>query len=292
MVEISTDLAISLIKRQFPQWAHLPIKQVEKGGWDNYTFHLGNAMSIRMPRDEGYAHQVDKEAYWLPKLQPHLSLPIPEPIAKGNPDENYPYGWSVNKWLEGDTLSHNNITDINEIAYELSGFLKELQSIEAIDGPPGGEHNYYRGCPLTAFKFNEWTLTGLDTLGNLADRDKCLSIWNRALSTEWTNEPVWIHGDVAPGNLLINNGRLSAVIDFGVMAVGDPAADLAIAWTFFDEKSREVFLNSIGLDKDTEDRARGWALWKALATCMWDAKESEAVNQANKTIDNLLRDSS
>jgi aminoglycoside phosphotransferase (APT) family kinase protein len=179
---------------------------------------------------------------------------------------------------------------MNEFALELAAFLKELQSIEALEGPPGGEHNYYRGCPLTKFKFNEWTLSALDILGNLVDREKCLKIWNRAISTEWTKAPVWIHGDIAPGNLLVANGRLSAVIDFGVMAVGDPAADLAIAWTFFDDKSREVFLNSIGLDKDTVDRGRGWALWKALTTCMWEAKESEAVKQAMKVIDILVNE--
>ncbi len=103
-------------------------------------------------------------------------------------------------------------------------------------------------------------------------------------------EPVWIHGDVAPGNLLVTNGRLSAVIDFGVMAVGDPAADFAMAWIFFDDKSRDIFLNSIGLDKDTEDRARGWALWKALTTCVWESKESEAVKQAKKVIDILVNE--
>jgi aminoglycoside phosphotransferase (APT) family kinase protein len=233
---------------------------------------------------------VEKEAYWLPKLKPHLTLPIPVPIAKGNPDEDYPFSWSINKWMEGDTLTHNNIANINEFALDLSEFLKELQSIDALEGPPGGEHNYYRGCPLTSFKFNEWTLSALDTLGNTIDRDKCLTIWNRAIATEWTKEPVWIHGDVAPGNLLVANGRLSAVIDFGIMAIGDPAADLAIAWTFFDATSREVFLKSIGLDKDTEDRARGWALWKALVTCIWEDKESEAVNQAMKVIDVLLNE--
>lgn len=290
MVEINIDLARSLVKKQFPQWANLPIKPVEKGGYDNYTFHLGNEMSIRMPRDEGHAPQVEKEAYWLPKLRPYLSLPIPVPIAKGNPDVNYPFLWSINQWIEGETLTHNNISNINEFAFTLAKFLKELQSIEALEGPPGGEHNYYRGCPLSSFKFNEWTVLGLDTIDNFVDKEKCLNIWNRALSTEWTKEPVWIHGDVAPGNLLVTNGGLSGVIDFGVMAVGDPAADLAIAWTFFDDKSREVFLNTMALDQDTVDRARGWALWKALITCVWEDKESKAVKHSKKVIATLLNE--
>lgn len=290
MLIINTDLASSLIKKQFPQWANLPIKPVQNGGYDNYTFHLGNEMSIRIPRDEGHASQVEKEAYWLPKLRPHLSLPITVPIAKGYPDANYPFYWSVNKWLVGETLAQDNISDINEFALQLSAFLKELQSIEASEGPPGGEHNYYRGCPLTKFKFHEWTLTALDILGDLIDREKCLNIWNRAISTEWRKEAVWIHGDIAPGNLLVTNGRLSGVIDFGVMSVGDPAADFAIAWTFFDDRSRKVFINSMGIDKDTEDRARGWALWKALRTWTLEPKESEAVKQAMKVVDTLLKD--
>lgn len=291
MVEINANLASSLIRKQFPQWAHLPIKPVEKGGYDNYTFHLGSEMSIRIPRDEGHSPQVEKEAYWLPKIAPHLSIPIPVPIAKGRPDENYPFFWSINKWIEGDTLIYSNIENINEFALELSGFLKELQSIDTLEGPPGGEHNYYRGCPLSRYQFNEWTLTALDTLGNLVDKEKCLRIWNRAISTEWTREPVWIHGDVAPGNHLVSNGKLSAVIDFGIMAIGDPAADIVMAWTFFDDKSRKAFLNSMGLDKDTEDRARGWALWKALTTCKRGPKDSEDYKQAKRVIDILLNES-
>lgn len=290
MIEINTYLASSLIKKQFPQWAHLPIRPVEKGGYDNYTFHLGDDMSIRIPRDEEHASQVEKEAFWLPKLAKQLSLPIPMPIAKGKPDENYPFHWSINKWIEGNTLTHNNISNLNDLALDLSGFLKELQSLETLNGPLGGEHNYYRGCPLTQYKFHEWTLTALDLLADVLNRDKCLAIWNRAISTKWSKDPVWIHGDVAPGNLLVANGRLSAVIDFGVMAVGDPAADLVMAWTFFDEKSREKFLNSLAMDKDTIDRARGWALWKALVTWMWEDKASEAVMQAKKVIKILMNE--
>lgn len=290
MIEINSFLASSLINKQFPQWAQLPIRPVEKGGYDNYTFHLGDDMSIRIPRDEEHAPQVEKEAFWLPKLAKQLSLPIPMPIAKGKPDENYPFHWSINKWIEGDTLTHNNISNLNDLALDLSGFLKELQSLETLNGPLGGEHNYYRGCPLNHYKFHEWTLTALDLLADVINRDKCLAIWNRAISTKWSKDPVWIHGDVAPGNLLVANGRLSAVIDFGVMAVGDPAADLVMAWTFFDEKSREKFLNSLAMDKDTIDRARGWALWKALVTWMWEDKASEAVMQAKKVIKVLMNE--
>jgi aminoglycoside phosphotransferase (APT) family kinase protein len=288
MYKINTDLVRRLINKQFPQWADLPVTPVEKGGYDNFTFHLGDEMSVRLPRDEGHAPQVEKEALWLPRLKPHLSLPIPAPLAKGKPDEEYPFFWSVNRWIEGETLRHDNISDMNEFATELSMFIRELQSIDASNGPAGGEHNYFRGCPLTVY--NDWTLSALETLGGLVDKEKCMKIWNQAIASEWTKKPVWIHGDIAPGNLLVNNGKLSAVIDFGIMAVGDPAIELTMAWTFFDDKSRKVFLKSVSLDTETENRARGWALWKALITYAGEEKESVSAREAKKVIDVLLNE--
>jgi aminoglycoside phosphotransferase (APT) family kinase protein len=285
---INTELVSRLIKKQFPQWAYLPILPVEKGGYDNFTFHLGDEMSVRLPRDEGHAPQAEKEAYWLPQLKPYISLPIPAPLAKGMPDEEYPFYWSVNKWIDGETLRYDNISSQNEFAVELSSFIKELQTIDASDGPAGGEHNYFRGCPPTVY--NEGTLEALEMLGDLVDTEKCLEIWNRATASEWTKEPVWIHGDIAPGNLLVKNGKLSSVIDFGIMGVGDPAIELTMAWTFFDEESRRVFLQSVGLDVDTENRARGWALWKALITYAAEDKESESAREAKRVIDVLMNE--
>lgn len=143
---------------------------------------------LYIPRDEGHAPQVEKESHWLPRLKPHLSLPIPVPLAKGNPDENYPFYWSINKWVEGDTSTHDNVSDKKEFALDLAGILKELQSIDTTGGPPGGEHNYYRGCPLTEFTFHEWTITGLDLLGDVVDRDRCLynwALWKALTITMW-----------------------------------------------------------------------------------------------------------
>jgi aminoglycoside phosphotransferase (APT) family kinase protein len=285
---IDADLVRRLIREQFPQWADLPVRPVDKGGYDNFTFHLGDEMSVRLPRDEGYAPQVEKEAEWLPKIRPHLSLPIPVPLAKGKPDEDYPFYWSVNRWIEGETLRYDNISDLNQFAVDLSKFIKELQSIDASNGPAAGKHSQFRGCSLTVL--NDWTLAALETLGELVDAEKCLQIWHRATASEWAKKPVWIHGDINPGNLLVKKGKLSSVIDFGIMAVGDPAVELTMAWTFFDDKSRKVFLQSTGLDIETEYRARGWALWKALITYAWEDKESIFVRDAKKVIDILLNE--
>lgn len=117
-------------------------------------------------------------------------------------------------------MSHEKIVDRNQFAKDLGEFLVELQSIDATDGSYGGLHNYYRGCPLTEFKFHEWTLSSLDILGNLVDKEKCLEIWNKAISTEWMNDPVWIHGDVAPGNLLVTNSRYKQLLTLALWQWG------------------------------------------------------------------------
>ncbi len=284
MREITTALAKELIDKQFPQWSHLEIWPVQQGGYDNYTFHLGDQMSIRMPRDEEHSLQVEKEAFWLPKLKPQLTLPIPVPLAKGSPTEEYPLPWSVNQWVFGENLTAWNIKDKNEFARDLASFLLELQHCDTTGAPFGSLHNYYRGCPLTSYEFHNWTMEGLEFLGNQVNRQTCLDIWKEAVSTEWSNKPVWIHGDIAPGNLLVSNGKLSAVIDFGVMAIGDPAADYAIAWTYMDDESRKVFFETLCSDRDTINRAKGWVLWKALTICMWDKLESDTGKEALQII--------
>jgi aminoglycoside phosphotransferase (APT) family kinase protein len=262
--EINAVLVSQLIASQFPQWAHLPIKPVALSGWDNRTFHLGPRMGVRLPSAEGYVAQVAKEHRSLPRLAPLLPLPIPVPLAKGNPGHGYPWPWSVYRWLEGENASLERIADLPEFAISLAGFLQALQRIDAIDGPPPGAHNFFRGGPLTTYDAE--TRATIEKLAEEVDSDAVSEIWEAALETTWQGTPVWVHGDVASGNLLVNNGRLCAVIDFGCSGVGDPACDLVMAWTFFSGESREAFRASLGLDRATWARARGWALWKALIT--------------------------
>lgn len=262
-MDISTTVVKKLIEEQFPKWSNLEIKPVLKSGHDNRTFHLGDEMSIRLPSSKAYVAQVEKESKWLPIIAPKLELPITCPIAKGNPSNLYPYPWSINKWLKGETVNYDNV-DLNQFAVDLATFLKDIQSIDSTGGPMAGDHNFFRGGDLSVY--NDETQDALEKLKNVVDVEKCSLIWDRALSTKWTKSPVWVHGDVAQGNLLVDNGRLSAVIDFGILGVGDPACDLVMAWTFFDKESRMIFMEEVGLDEHTWDRARGWALWKALIT--------------------------
>jgi aminoglycoside phosphotransferase (APT) family kinase protein len=221
-------------------------------------------MSVRLPSAAGYAPQVEKEQKWLPILAKKLSLPVSIPIAKGNPSVEYPWSWSIYKWLEGEHLSHNNINNLNLLAKDLGSFLNELRDIDASGGPLAGKHNFYRGGSLSTY--NEESRNAIENNKEIFDGGLLSEIWNLALDSEWEAEPVWVHGDIAPGNLLVKDRKLCAVIDFGILGVGDPSCDAAIAWTFFDDTSRKVFKNKINLDEGTWNRARGWALWKALIT--------------------------
>lgn len=283
MTLITKELVSKLIAGQFPQWSELPIAPVAKSGHDNRTFHLGNEMSVRLPSQQCYVPQVEKELYWLPKLQEHLSLPISAPIAKGEPAEGYPWPWSVNRWLEGQTVSDDNIASLNQFASDLASFLKQLQAIPSANGPLAGEHNFYRGGSLAVY--DEETKQALANLQPLLETAELRQIWELALQSTWTGQPVWVHGDVAPGNLLVNDGRLCAVIDFGILGVGDPACDLAMAWTFFDDESRRILFKEMNCDEQMWNRARGWALWKALITYDRNDKASELALEAKQTID-------
>ncbi|MCM3258211.1 aminoglycoside phosphotransferase family protein [Paenibacillus lautus] len=288
MIEITTELVRRLIHSQFPQWKDLTINLVEKSGHDNRTYRLGNDMTVRLPSHDRYASAVEKELTWLPVFKPHLSLPIPAPVAKGEPTEEYPLPWSINRWIEGETVSHANIRDVNEFAEDLAAFLKELQAIDASGGVPAGIQNFHRGGNLAVYD-NE-TRSIIETLSDEYDQALLTEIWELSLTTKYQSAPMWLHGDVAVGNLLVKDGRLCGVIDFGTMGVGDPSSDLVMAWNFFDDDSRRIFLNRMNFDDNTVHRARGWALWKALITFAWNEHGSEASNWGKHVMDVIIRD--
>lgn len=282
MVEITVQLVEELIQQQFPEWKELEVYPVEKSGHDNRTFHLGNHMTVRLPSGSAYAAQIEKEAKWLPFLEKCLSLPISSPIAVGKPTEDYPFPWSVNHYIEGETVTSDNVDDKVHFAKQLSVFLRELQGIRTEGAPEAGKHNFYRGASPDVY--SEQVYEALEVHKNDLETEKFRVLWEQAISSKWEQRPIWIHGDVAPGNLLVKNGSLCGVIDFGIMGIGDPACDYAMAWTYFDENSRPYFLQ--GLDKETVDRARGWALWKALITCT-DSNQ-EVVENARHTLGEIL----
>ena len=278
-----------LIAAQFPQWANLPVRPVELDGWDNATFRLGEDMSVRLPSAERYAAQVEKEHRWLPKLAPLLPLPIPTPLAKGAPTDDYPFPWSVYRWIAGENATIERIADPVEFATALAAFLTALYRIDPRGGPPPGRHNFLRGAPPAVYDAE--TRQALAALEGRIDTDVASAAWEAALETTWHGPPVWFHGDVAAGNLLVEDGRLSAVIDFGTSGVGDPACDLVIAWTLFRGESRYAFRAALGLDDATWARGRGWALWKALITLAeHERTDPEKAEEARRVIDEVLDD--
>lgn len=264
MVEIDVSLVERLVAEQFPRWADLPIRPVASSGWDNRTFHLGHDMSVRLPSAEHYVAQVEKEHRFLPQLGAQLPLPIPVPLVLGRPGGGYPWPWSVYRWIEGETAKRERIVDMVRFAEDLADFLIALWKIDAADGPPAGQHNFYRGGSLAVYDGE--TRRSIDRLADEIDVPLITGIWERALASAWDRRPVWVHGDIAEGNLLVRDGRLSAVIDFGSSGTGDPACDLVIAWTLFDAPARRAFRKRVALDAQTWERARGWCLWKALIT--------------------------
>jgi aminoglycoside phosphotransferase (APT) family kinase protein len=255
------------------------------GGWDNRTFRLGARLSVRLPSAAAFAPQVEKEHRWLPILASHLPLPIPEPLAMGAPGEGYPWPWSVRGWLDGAPMSQFPAEPAG-LAHALAAFLAALHRIEAAGGPPPAPHNFHRGGSLAVYDAE--TRAALAALAGRIETAAAAKVWDAALGSAWASAPVWVHGDVAPGNLLVRDGRLSAVIDFGSMAVGDPACDLAIAWTHFTGVSRDTFRAVLPLDPATWARGRGWALWKALITAAGHDRNQREAAAAWHSIETIL----
>ncbi|MBP2356273.1 aminoglycoside phosphotransferase (APT) family kinase protein [Kribbella aluminosa] len=261
---IDAALVRRLIAQQFPQWADLPVTPVAVDGWDNRTYRLGPDLTARLPTHESYVAAVDKEHQWLPVLAPLLPVEIPTAVAKGAPGEGYPHPWAIRRWISGTTASPESVADLEAFAREIAEFVRGLQSVDATGGPLAGAHSFYRGASLE--NYHDETVDALAVLKGRIDADLSREVWDAALAASWDGPPVWFHGDIAAGNLLVRDGRLSAVIDFGTSGVGDPACDLVIAYGFFSGSSRAAFRDAVRQDDATWARARGWALWKALIT--------------------------
>lgn len=263
--EVHTDAAQvrQLLAAQFPQWADLPIEAVLSAGTDNALFRLGDDLAVRMPRINWATGQVEKEQRWLPKLAPLLPLDIPVPLAKGAPGEGYPWDWTICRWLEGESVAAAAIGDMRQAAADLARFIRALQQIDPAGGPPPGEHNSFRGMPLSTRDAR--VRDSIVAMNGMLDSAAVTAAWETCLAApEWKHSPVWIHGDLQAGNLLARNGRLCAVIDFGCLGVGDPACELIVAWNFLDAEGREALRSELSIDDATWERGRGWALSVAM----------------------------
>jgi aminoglycoside phosphotransferase (APT) family kinase protein len=285
--EVDTDASLvgRLLAAQFPQWADLPVEPVESAGTDHAIYRLGEDMSVRLPRIRWATAQADKEGQWLPRLAPLLPLAVPTQLAKGTPAEDYPWEWSIYRWLDGENATLAVLPDLRPLATELAGFVLALQKIDPADGP-----STYRGRPLAIH--DAPVRNALIALDGVIDTDAATAAWESALEAPaWDGPPIWVHGDLMSGNLLTTDGRLTAVIDFGCLGVGDPACDVIAAWNLFTAESRDVFRTELGVDDGTWARGRGWALGIALVALPYYLETSPVIVRSSlRTISEVLAD--
>jgi aminoglycoside phosphotransferase (APT) family kinase protein len=275
--EVHTDalLVRRLVQEQFPEWAEHPIQPVPSGGTDNALYRLGERMVVRLPRHARTATTLARERTWLPRLGTQLPLAVPEPLAEGQPSDGYPWTWSVYRWLDGETATTERVADARRLAADLAGFVAALWEIEPAGGPPPDEANAFRGVPLAAR--DEAVRRAVAHRADTIDAAAATEIWQEALdAAPWGGAPVWIHGDLDPRNLLVVEGRLSAVIDWGCLGVGDPACDVAVAWKAFGADTRDCFRDALGVDDAMWARGRGWTLSQALMTEPYYTLETNA----------------
>jgi aminoglycoside phosphotransferase (APT) family kinase protein len=277
-IRIDKALVHRLIVEQHPDLASLDVVAFSSG-WDNEMFRLGDDYVVRLPRRQAAAELVLHEQRWLPVLAPRLPLRIPAPIRVGGTNEEYPWAWSILPWFPGVNVAKSDTFDVDANVRILSSFLCALHQPAPDDAPI----NPYRGQPLR--ERNDVTVKRLDAVAEMVDHNRLLQIWNAAMAIpDWDGPPIWLHGDLHPANVLVEDGRITTIVDFGDIASGDPASDLSTAWMLFPLDAHGQFRAQLklGADSQTWDRARGWALSLALAYI-----ESSADNPMMRAIGDL-----
>jgi aminoglycoside phosphotransferase (APT) family kinase protein len=284
-VDIDAALVRRLVAAQFPQWTDLPLEPVRSAGTDNAIYRLGDELAVRLPRIPSATGQVEKEHRWLPRLAPLLPLAVPLPLAKGRPGEGYPFPWSVSRWLEGEPATAAQLDDLRQAASDLARFISALQRIDPTGGPKSS-----RGVPLA--ERDERTRGATAALHRKLDTDAVTAAWDTSVQAPtWRGPPVWTHGDLYDGNLLVQYGRLSDVVDFDILGIGDPACELIVGWSLFSAETREVFRVALAVDDATWARGRGWALSVALiALPYYETTNPVMVANARHRIDEVLAD--
>ena len=285
--EVHVDVALvrQLLADQHPELAARTVTPVDSAGTVNAIFRLGEDLYVRLPRVPSWAEDLTNEARWLPRLAPHLSLEIPEPVAAGRPTETFPFPWAVYRWIQGTPYAGALVDDEVQAARDLARFVAELRSLDpGLSGRAAGRR------PLAELDTSTRAAIGAADLE--VDRDAALAAWERALRAEvWNGEGVWIHSDLLPPNLLVRDGRLCAVIDFGGVGVGDPAADVVPAWSVFDLAGRAAFRDALDVDDGTWERARGYALHQAaMIIPYYRETHRDFAALATRTVERLLEE--
>ncbi|HET7428337.1 MAG TPA: aminoglycoside phosphotransferase family protein [Gaiellales bacterium] len=275
-VAVSAEVVRALLRKQAPEWAELPLRLVDEIGTDNVLYRLGDALVVRLPRGGRSVRSLAKECEWLPRLRPHLPVAIPAVRAVGHPGEGYPHDWAVYDWLPGERATEGRVRDEAALARDLAGFLSALWGLDADGAPAPGEHNFFRGVPLA--ERDQQTRASIAALRGVMDTTAVAAVWASALAAPaWPGPPVWIHGDIDRQNLLVQEGRLSGVIDFGGLGAGDPACDVMAAWKLFDTPARAAFRTALEVDEATWQRSRGWAVSQAVIALAYYTEETHPV---------------
>ncbi|MEU0154326.1 aminoglycoside phosphotransferase family protein [Micromonospora fulviviridis] len=287
--EVQTD--VNLVRRllagQFPHWADRPLRLVPSYGTDHDVYRLGDDLAVRLPRIGWATRQAAREAEWLPRLAPHLPLALPVPVAMGRPAEGYPFDWSVYEWLPGENAT-TGLDDLDRAAVDLAAFVAALRRIDTAGAYPRPPRA--RGADLA--ELDDGVRDAVRRLGDRVDGGAVLRAWEESMDAPaWDGPGLWLHGDLLPGNLLVVDGRLSAVIDFGGLNVGDPACDLQLAWNIFTGRSRARFRTELAVDDASWLRGRGWALLQAVLALpyYWDTNPG-IVRQTSHALREVLAD--
>ena len=288
-VDIDAALVSRLVSTQFPRWSGLPVAVVAESGTDNVTFRLGMDLSVRLPRTHATSGQIDVDRVWLPRLGPHLPVAVPQPVAVGEPGEGYPFQWGVYPWLEGAPLDFDTLSDPVRVAVDLAEFVTSLQALDTTGAPVPSDDPLDRGTPLAPrdplFREAVWQLRDQYDSGLLLDA------WEASLAADdFVGPPVWIHGDLLPGNLLVHRQRLHAVIDFATVRAADPAGELLAAWYVFQGESRRAFRDALGADERMWVRARGWALSLEIMASAYYRTRNPDSGEPSSVVTDILAD--
>jgi aminoglycoside phosphotransferase (APT) family kinase protein len=284
-VLVVDDTVRGLLEDQFPQWADRRLLRVADSGTDNAIYRLGDDLGLRLPRIQWAEAQIEKECRWLPELAAGLPTAVPVPLAEGRPGRGYPFPWLVYPWLEGTSLDRAAVDNWKVIAEDVAKFVLALGQLPPEDGPLPTR----RGTPMA--QFDEAVQWGISQLNGVIDVDRARQVWRNALEPgEWLGDPAWVHGDLLPGNILIDQGRLSGIIDWSCAGVGDPACEAMLAWSLPTD-ARRVYRRALGFDDATWARARGWVVEQTVFFIPYYAKSLPfAVDQAMRRLSEALLD--
>jgi aminoglycoside phosphotransferase (APT) family kinase protein len=284
-VDVDATLVAELLAAQFPHVRDMPIRRVASTGTVNALFRVGDDLCARLPLIATWADDIARELKWLPRLSPQLTLRIPDPVGEGIPTDAYPFPWAIYRWIDGEPYDDELVDDEPAAAKTLARFVQEMRAIEPSEDAPRGGRDPLR-------ELDDGTRAAIESAGGVIDRDATIAAWERSLEAPTCNgEARWIHGDLLRPNLLVHDGRLCAVIDFGGAGLGDPATDVIPAWAVFGPAGREAFRAALDVDDGTWARARGIALHQAaLIIPYYRETNPDFVVLARRTIEQILTD--